>query len=119
MATLFERLGGFSAVSKIVSDFYDRVLDRDDLAPYFDGVDMRHLVDHQTKFVASVMGGPASYSNEALRQVHARLNIDRAAFDAVKEELRASLVAHGVSPQDVAHVMEEIEARAGYVISRS
>jgi hemoglobin len=118
MATLFEQLGGFATVSRIVSDFYDRVLDRDILAPYFDDVDMQRLVEHQTKFIASVLGGPASYSNEALRQIHARLNIDRAAFDAMKEELAASLGAHGVSTKDVAEVMEDIEARAGYVITR-
>jgi hemoglobin len=118
MATLFEQLGGFAAVSKIVSDFYDRVLDRDILAPYFDDVDMRRLMDHQTKFIASVLGGPASYSNDALRQIHAHLNIDRPAFDAMKEELAASLAAHGVPPRDVIGVIEDIEARAGYVITR-
>jgi len=118
MTTLFEQLGGFATVSKIVSDFYDRVLDRDILAPYFENVDMQRLVGHQTKFIASVLGGPASYSNDALRQIHARMDIDRAAFDAMKEELSASLAAHGVTPRDVAQVMEDIEARAGYVITR-
>jgi len=119
VGTLFDELGGFAAVSRIVSDFYDRVLDRDILAPYFADVDMRRLVDHQTKFIASMLGGPASYSNEALRQIHARLNIDRAALDAMKEELAASLLAHGVSSRDVANVMADIEARAGYVITRN
>jgi hemoglobin len=118
MTTLFEQLGGFAAVSKIVSDFYDRALDRDILAPYFENVDMQRLVEHQTKFIASVLGGPASYSNEALRQIHARMDIDTGAFNAMKEELAASLAAHGVAPGDVAQVMEEIEARAGYVITR-
>jgi len=119
VATLFDELGGFVAVSRIVSDFYDRVLDHDILAPYFADVDMRRLVDHQTKFIASMLGGPASYSNEALRQIHARLNIDRAAFDAMKEQLGASLLAHGVSSRDVTNVIADIEARAGYVITRN
>ena len=30
--TIFERLGGFSEVRKIISDFYERVLDEEDLA---------------------------------------------------------------------------------------
>lgn len=119
MATLFEQMGGFVSVSRIVSDFYDRVLERDILAPYFENVDMRRLIDHQTKFISSLLGGPAAYSNEILRQTHARLNIDRAAFDAMCEELEAALVAHGLTPQQVGMVMAEVEARAPYVVVRT
>jgi hemoglobin len=117
--SLFERLGGFGAVHAIVSEFYGRVADDEILAPYFEHADMRRLIDHQTKFIASVMGGPASYTNEALRQVHAPHAIDRAAFEAMREALRASLLACDVSEADCAMVIEEIEARAVYVISRS
>ena len=35
-STMFERYGGFATVSKIVSAFYDKVLDSSILAPYFD-----------------------------------------------------------------------------------
>ncbi|HSH41905.1 MAG TPA: hypothetical protein VK973_07260 [Arenicellales bacterium] len=65
-ATIFERCGGFAKVSRIVMSFYDRVGDSEILAPYFETTDMRVLVDHQTKFVASLMGGPASYGDETL-----------------------------------------------------
>ena len=117
MATLFERLGGFSGVSKIVSDFYDRVLDDDTLAPYFEHVDMRRLIDHQTKFIATVMGGPASYTNEALHRAHSHIEIDRPTFDVMRSVMEACLVAQGLSEQDRASVLDEIEARAPYVIS--
>jgi hemoglobin len=117
--SMFERLGGFAAVHAIVCEFYGRVADDDVLAPYFEHVDMRRLIDHQTKFIASVMGGPASYTNEALRQVHARHPIDRAAFEAMREAMRESLLACEVGEADCATVIEEIEARAPYVINRS
>lgn len=118
MATLFDRLGGFAGVSRVVSDFYERVLDDDLLAPHFEDVDMRRLIDHQTKFIATVMGGPTSYANEALRRVHAHMAIDRAAFDAMRKALEQSLAAHGVSEADRALVLEEIEARSAYVVNR-
>jgi len=72
--SMFERYGGFSVVSRIVSSFYDRVLDSDNLAPYFEGTDMRRQIDHQSKFISSLMGGPASYSNDQLERSHERLN---------------------------------------------
>jgi hemoglobin len=56
-----------------VLSFYDRVLTSATIAPFFADVDMRRLVDHQAKFISSVMGGPSSYSTAALREVHAHL----------------------------------------------
>ena len=44
--TLFERYGGFAAVSKVVLAFYDRVLDDEQVGPYFDDVDLPKLIDH-------------------------------------------------------------------------
>jgi hemoglobin len=43
---MFERYGGFSRISRIVSTFYDLVLDSPMLGPYFANTDMRRLIDH-------------------------------------------------------------------------
>jgi hemoglobin len=59
--SLFEKYGGFAQISKVVMVFYDKVLDPDLVGPFFDNIDMRRQIDHQTQFIASVMGGPASY----------------------------------------------------------
>ena len=56
--TMFERYGGFARVSRVVSSFYERVLESPSLAPYFAGIDMRRQIDHQTKFIASIRAGP-------------------------------------------------------------
>lgn len=114
---LFERLGGFGAVSRIVSAFYDRVLDSDRLAPFFDGVDMARLIDHQTKFVAALTGGPAEYSDEALRRAHARHAIDRAAFGEMKALLAETLDEHGAPEADVRAVLREIERCAPLIVT--
>ena len=62
--TPFERYGGFATVSRIVMSLYDRLLEDDEVGPFFDDVDMPKLIDHQTKFVSSLMGGPASFTDE-------------------------------------------------------
>jgi hemoglobin len=115
--TLFEKYGGFANVSKIVMAFYDKAIDSDIIGPYFEDTDMRRLVDHQTKFIAQVMGGPVSYSGDALRRVHAPLNIDRAAFDEMAALLRETLEDFSLASGDVDTVMDQIMARAGEVIS--
>ena len=45
--TIFERYGGFAAVRKVVSTFYDYILEDDVMAPYSEGVDMRRQIDRR------------------------------------------------------------------------
>ena len=117
MASMFERYGGFAAVSKIVMTFYDKVLDSDVAGPYFDNTDMRELIDHQTQFIAQVMGGPSSYTNEALQGVHKRHAIDREAFDEVANLLRQTLEDFELESGDIDRIMEDVQSRASYIIS--
>ena len=60
----FQKYGGFSTVSRVVMTFYDKVLDSDVVGPFFDDIDMPRQIDHQTKFVASIMGGPDAMSDD-------------------------------------------------------
>lgn len=115
--TLYERYGGFATVSRLVMAFYDNILDSDKLADYFDDVDMRRLIDHQTKFIASVMGGPASYSNEVLRNVHRSLNIDHSSFDELVSVLRKTLSEFKVEIDDIETIVEAIEERRFVIVS--
>lgn len=115
--TLYERYGGFATVSRLVMAFYDNILDSDILADYFEDVDMRRLIDHQTKFIASLMGGPASYSNEILRNVHKSLNIDHASFDELVVILRKTLTEFNVEVDDIETIAEAIEERRFVIVS--
>lgn len=116
MQSIFERYGGFPVVSRIVSTFYDRMLDDDDLSGYFANTDMRHLIDHQTKFLASVMGGPASYTPEHLARVHERLKIDDAAFEGTVLILRETLEDHGLEETDIATVIGRVREQKSSIV---
>ena len=115
--TIFERCGGFSTVRKVVSTFYDYVLEDVVMAPYFEGVDMRRQIDHQSKFISAVMGGPASYSDDHLKRVHARLGIDPEAFVVMASLLQEAMEDHDMAATDVDAVMHEIVIREHLVVS--
>jgi len=117
MTTLFEKYGGFAVISRIVHSYYDKVLDSDQIGDYFESLDMKPLIEHQTKFIASLMGGPASFSNDMLKRVHAGLNISRADFDAVADLLQEALFEHNVEQEDVNSILREIESRSPVIIS--
>lgn len=117
-ASAFTRCGGFAKVSRIVVAFYDKVCDSDLLAPYFEDADMRALVDHQTKFVAQLMGGPASYGDETLRRVHERLGITQQAFDEMTALLQETFEDFELPPADLRGVMAEVRRYAPLIVSR-
>jgi len=116
--SIFERYGGFAKVSRIVSSFYDKANESALLAPYFENIDMRRLIDHQTKFVAFLMGGPASFSNEELERVHSRLNINDREFDEMVALFKETLEDFDFEDTDIAAVQSELISRKRYIVAR-
>jgi len=114
--TLFEKYGGFSKVSRVVLTFYDTLLDSDHIGPFFDNIDMSRMVDHQTKFIASLLGGPASYTDKQLRQFHRHLAIEHSHFDELKTVLQGALVQHGFDPGDIDSVLAQFENRRNLIV---
>ncbi|MDK3020355.1 group I truncated hemoglobin [Pseudodonghicola flavimaris] len=117
--TLYEKYGGFKTISRIVMTFYEMALDSDQIGDYFADVDMPRLIDHQTKFISSLMGGPASFSDDRLEAVHRALGISHADFDEMAALLSEALADHGVGATDVGLVLEAIEGKRGIIVARS
>lgn len=118
MKSIFERYGGFAKVSRVVSSFYDAVLHSSILSPYFRSVDMRRLIDHQTKFIAYLMGGPASFTNDHIARVHAHLGITDEAFDEAMGLMRETLEDHDYQEADISDVIGLLHSRRPYVVIR-
>ncbi len=114
--SMFDRYGGFASVSRVVSAFYDRALESPLLSPYFENSDMRKLIDHQTKFVSSLMGGPASYSNEELERVHRRLDINERDFNEMIAVLKETLEDFDFEMTDIATVQSEMMSRKRFIV---
>ncbi len=106
--TIFEKYGGFSSISRVVMSFYDKMLDSSVTSPFFDGIDMKRLIDHQTKFIATVMGGPASYTKEQIERVHLHLGITEPAFEEALELLRETLEDFEFLDGDIDQVIDEM-----------
>lgn len=115
--TLYDKYGGFATVSRIVLDFYERALESDQIGEFFEDVDMSRLVDHQTKFVSFLLGGPASFSDDHLRQIHIHLRIGDEDFNEMVEVFADTLIDHGVSREDTKAVVDQVEARRAFVVA--
>ena len=116
--TIFERYGGFSKISQIVMSFYDKILDSPTTSPYFTGIDMKRLIDHQIKFFAALMGGPASYTNDHLERVHARFAITESAFKEALLLMRDTLEEFNFREDDMQCVVDEMMSRKNYIVAK-
>jgi hemoglobin len=116
--SIFERYGGFSNVSRIVTSFYDKIISSPLTNPYFSNTDMKRLIDHQTKFIASMMGGPASYTNDHLERVHAHLGITEEAFLEAVDMLKETLEDFNLADDDIAQVEMEVMNRKNFIVTR-
>ena len=114
--SLYEKYGGFKTVSRVVMTFYEMALDSDQIGDHFEGVDMARLIDHQTKFVASLLGGPASFGDDRLQHVHSHLEITDADFDEMAALLAEALEEHGMASSDVATAVAAVEAKRGIIV---
>ena len=87
----------------------------DDLGPFFDDIDMSRIVDHQTKFISSLMGGPASYTDDQIQKMHDHLDISSEHFDVLSAIIAETLTEFGLEPEDTAIVTAEFEKRRSLV----
>jgi hemoglobin len=115
--TMFERYGGFAKVNRIVMAFYDKALDSDLIGDFFENIDMPAQIDHQTKFISYIMGGPASYTNEQLQRVHAHLKINTEAFEEMASLLKQTLEDFELDPADIDQIIDEIRGRAAFIVN--
>ncbi|HEY8944429.1 MAG TPA: group 1 truncated hemoglobin [Polyangiaceae bacterium] len=89
--TLYERIGGEAAVDAAVDVFYRKVLSDDRISHYFDSVDMDRQRTKQKAFLTFAFGGPNAYTGRDMRAAHASMKLSQADFDAVMENLGATL----------------------------
>ena len=117
-SSLYDELGGFLAVRRIVSDFYDRVLQEESLAPFFNDTNMAELIDHQAKFWVTLLGGPASYTHDQLLNVHSGMGIKDVHFDLVVDLAQETLEDHDVDEEQIAAVKKSLQKyRSSIVVS--
>jgi hemoglobin len=102
--SIYDSIGGASAVRAAVDGFYARVLADPQLAPFFTGTDLNRLKAHQRAFIAAAIGGPEIFEGRDMAPAHAGLGISGADFDAVVGHLVDTLTGLGVPAETIGHI---------------
>ncbi|MDQ3896893.1 MAG: group 1 truncated hemoglobin, partial [Actinomycetota bacterium] len=104
--TMYDEIGGATAVHSLVEALYERLLADPGLTSYFEGRDMTRLKAHQRALVTVALGGTAQeYSGRMMHPAHAGLAITNEAFDKVLDHLAAVLGDAGVPAVTTARIL--------------
>ncbi|MEQ1531606.1 MAG: group 1 truncated hemoglobin [Methylococcales bacterium] len=119
--SLYERLGGEAAVDAAVDIFYRKVLADYRINRFFDNVDMEKQAAKQKAFLTMAFGGPHNYSGADMRNGHAKLvqmGLDDSHFDAVMENLGATMHELNVPPKLIAEAAAIAESTRSDVLGK-
>lgn len=121
MASLYERIGGEAAVNAAVDLFYNKVMADTRINRFFANTDMPKQIKKQKAFLTVAFGGPNNYSGVGLRNSHSKLvemGLNDNHFDAVMENLGATLTELGVNPADIKEAAAIAESVRNDVLGR-
>ena len=101
--SLYERLGGYGAISAVVNDFAEKLFTDPRTAPFFKGMGTdtrRSFIQKNINLVCNVTGGPCKIISRPAKTVHAGLGITEAEFNIVVNHLVDTLDAFKVPAKE-------------------
>jgi hemoglobin len=113
----FEKYGGFGTLYPLVGEFYDAVLESNIVAYIFESISMEALIEHQTRYLAAMMGGPGEYDDEKLKSAHSQFQITETEWDEVVDIFIATLKNFKVEEDDIKTLASLIATRKVLVVA--
>ncbi|MHC5797746.1 group I truncated hemoglobin [Lacisediminihabitans sp. FW035] len=115
---LYDEIGGSSAVTAVVEDYWRRVSADEILAPWFSTIDSRQLNFHLRAYLTVALGGPEEYEGRSMRHAHAGLSVTGTAFDLLVTRLNESLLAVGATPESIVKVDARLTLLRPVIVER-
>ena len=95
-ATVYDELGGKVGMTAIVGGMVDNALADDRIKSVFDDVNIPRLKSLLYQHLCTVTGGPCEYKRRSLKETHVGLDLHEADFNALVEDLEASMDARNI-----------------------
>jgi len=89
--SLYDRLGGYPAISAVVDDFVANVAADRRINKFFANANVGRLKARLVEQICQGTGGPCTYTGRDMRSVHAGMGIEGKHFNALVEDLGKSL----------------------------
>jgi len=106
--TLYERLGGYDGIAKVVDDFIGRLVADKQFEKFFIGQSTdskKKIRNHVIEQFCVATGGPCVYTGRDMKTSHAGLGITEAEWNAGANHLAAALDKYKVDEKSKAEVI--------------
>ena len=90
-SSLYDRLGGASAIAAVVDDFVARCAGDERINKKFVRTDIPRLKQMLADQVSEATGGPDTYAGRDMKETHRGMGVTAGEFDALVEDLVATL----------------------------
>lgn len=119
--SLFDRIGGNGVVKNTVIKMYDKILNDEDIAPFFENINVDVLRHSQTAFVTFAFGGPNNYTGANLRAAHKK-TIDNGLsdkhFDRVAAHLKSAMQELNIPSDLISEALAIVETTRNDVLNK-
>ncbi len=106
--SLFERLGGKDAIVAVVDAFVARCAADSRINGKFARTDVARLKANLVDQVCEATGGPCTYSGRDMRTTHDQMGVTGGEFDALVQDLIATLDQFGVGEADKSELLNAL-----------
>lgn len=88
---VFEQFGGKPGLVLLMKDFMDNMMADSRTRPYFAESDREHIKAELVDQFCVILDGPCTYTGKDMEKAHRNLGINRAAFNALVEDLQTAM----------------------------
>jgi hemoglobin len=118
-SSLYDRIGGEQGVASLIDQFYLRVFDDPELAPFFAHAPVDHLKTMQRELFTQALGGPFVYSGRPIREVHHGRGITLDHFQRFTEHLLKTLEGFQLTNAEIKQIISRLNVDADKIVGQS
>lgn len=93
---VLEDFGGEPGLTSLMDTFMEIMLENPQLRPFFVNVNQDRVKRQLVEQFCVILGGDCTYTGRNMLDSHARLDIDRADFNALVEDLQIAMNRQGI-----------------------
>lgn len=116
--SLYQKLGGQPAIDAAVDAFYVKVLADARVKDFFANVSMTRQRKRQKEFLSAALGGPVPWTGKDMRKAHEDLTLTDDHFNAIAENLVATLKDLKISQDLIDQVIAVVATTKDDVLNR-
>ena len=116
--TLYDRLGGRDAIATVVDSFVARVAADTRINKKFARSDVPRVKSMLVEQICSATGGPCTYTGRSMKEAHRNMGVTDGEFDALVEDLVATLNQFNVAKTDQDALLTTLGAMRADIVER-